>query len=56
MRNGREDWEWELTRVIDIARKAGLDDVVLAIQTSIGKINILKQKADDLQKLKEILR
>lgn len=52
----REPWEWELTRVIHIAREAGLSEVVLAIQNSICHINVLKRKANDLDTIKRILK
>jgi hypothetical protein len=51
----REPWEHELTRVIHIARLAELPEVVVAIQTAIGQINWLKQKAHDLEQIKQLL-
>jgi hypothetical protein len=51
----REPWEHELTRVIHIARLAELPDVVLAIQNAIGQIYLLKDKANDLAQIKQLL-
>jgi hypothetical protein len=55
MTNEREPWEHELTRVIHIARLAELPEVVSAIQNAIGQIYLLKDKANDLQQIKQLL-
>jgi len=55
MTNEREPWEHELTRVIHIARLAELPEVVLAIQNAISQIYWLKDKANDLHQIKQLL-
>lgn len=52
----REPWENDLQRAVNIARQAELPEVVLAIQNAFWRIHVLKEKADDLQQIKDLLR
>jgi hypothetical protein len=46
----------ELTRQIHEARKAGLPDVVLAMQNAVGLIASLQRDSDALRTLRELLK